>query len=78
MEVDSSFAINTFINYLMSESLQIKELDLSQSFSNRKVQPWHNNIFTDDDIIHQSVVERGRKTMFDKLNQTFLKHRTTN
>ena len=49
--VDSSFTMNTFINNLMSQTLQIKESDLSQSFShNGKVVPWHNNIYTDEDI----------------------------
>ena len=49
--VDSSFTMNTFINNLMSQTLQIKESDFSQSFShNVKVVPWHNNIYTDEDI----------------------------
>jgi hypothetical protein len=43
--------MNTFINNLMSQTLQIKESDFSQSFSyNAKVVPWHNNIYTDEDI----------------------------
>lgn len=48
---DSSFTMKTFINNLMSQTLQIKESDFSQSFSNNgKVVPWHNNFYIDEDI----------------------------